>query len=181
MTRRKLSIIDGVRAWNSFLIGEMGHRTTSADKPSHLLNWGTWLHMQCICALDRSGPSCSLVMQDGLNFSLRLFRFFFLSAVLVLADTKLIFFTALVTVSCFGLATKRVLITHRCFSYCWAVLTEQAFSASHVDPPVRQLRLRKKLARGTADPQLIMGYPTAYDVMLSKRKLGKEGRRKGCL
>ena len=44
--------------------------------------------------------------------------------VLVLAGIELIFFIVASMGQCFGFVLKTVLITQRCFSYCWAGLTQ---------------------------------------------------------
>jgi len=44
-----------------------------------------------------------------------------LLSVLVLAGIELIFFLVACVVVCFGFVMKIVLITHQCFSYCWAI------------------------------------------------------------
>ena len=55
--------------------------------------------------------------------------------VLISAGIELIFFLVAGTVLCFGFRMRIMLITHRCFSCCWAVLTlVKDFSASHALP-----------------------------------------------
>ena len=55
--------------------------------------------------------------------------------VMVLAGIEIIFFTVAGIVLCFGFSMRIMLITHRCFSCCWAVFTlNQGLSSSHALP-----------------------------------------------
>ena len=61
--------------------------------------------------------------------------FTFMPTVLGLAEMALTFFMPALTVLCFRSATKTVLTTHWCFSYCWTVLHSiKAFSVSYSVP-----------------------------------------------
>ena len=72
----------------------------------------------------------------------------------------------------FDFKRKAVLITHQCYSSCWAMLCRardiSVFSVSHTVLPARALLQQKELGgdrTGTADLNFPTGYLIPYDIM----------------
>ena len=94
-----------------------------------------------------------------------------------LAEMELIFPIAALTVLCFVLVARKMLLTHQCLGCCWAVLAQQQGCLSNI-PPHSPSRLGVgKILGGdtarTADPNWPKGPSIPYDVcsaMKAKRK-----------
>ena len=90
---------------------------------------------------------------------------------------------------CFGFVLKTVLIIQRCFSYCWAVLTQrQGLFCLSPHPPARRLGGTRSWEGHSRDswPQLTKGmfHTMPHDVVLSNkssREVGGGGGGSCCL
>ena len=134
--------------------------------------------------------SCSL-QPTGIEAKNKCLAAFFLThgeiegAILVLARIELIFFIVVCTVLCFGFIMKTVLmITQRCFSYCWAVLTqsEGLFCFSPYSTS-EEAGGGQEAGRGHSQdswPQLTKGIFQTIGCHAQHIKLGAEVGRGGC-
>jgi len=81
--------------------------------------------------------------------------------VLVLAQIELIFFLIASVGLCFGFVLKTVWVTHQCFHYCWAVLTQsQGFFCFSHHPTSEEARGARGVGRGHSQdswPQMTTG------------------------
>ena len=96
--------------------------------------------------------------------------------VLSLAEMELIFPIADLIVLCFVLVARKVLMTHQCFGYCWAVLPQHQGCLANIAPLTSRLGVGKILGGDiarTADPNWPKGYSIPYDIcseIKAKRK-----------
>ena len=94
---------------------------------------------------------------------------------------ELILPIAALIVLCSVLVARKVLITHQCFGYCWAVLAQHQGCLSNIPPLTSRLGVGKILGGDTArtaDPNWPKGYSMPYDVcsaIKARRRRNKGG------
>lgn len=93
---------------------------------------------------------------------------------LVLAGTELIFLTVASTLLCSGFMMKTVLVTHQCFSSCWAVLIWSQSLFLLLMLPCQQGGWECTRWEGTQAGQLISTdwRIRPYDIMISNKRPG---------